>query len=124
MSSARKFILRSGAIKARCLEIIQSLPDKPMYEISIKKHVKGGSTESKNFYRLCVRIIANELGYDPEEMHQALKKMYLSPKIVNINGRDVEITPSTTEMNQEEVSAYTERVLQFAAEQGIEIGRI
>ena len=56
-------------------------------------------------------------------MHQALKKMYLSPKIVNINGRDVEITPSTTEMNQEELSAYTERVLQFAAEQGIEIGR-
>lgn len=121
----RRFILRNTDIRERCVEAIREAPDAPLMEVVIKQHKSSGSTEQRNFYWVVVREISNHLGYPPAELHEAFKQLYLTPTVIPMGKGDevldVTVPPSTTRLNKKEFVEYLERVLQFAAEQGVSV---
>ena len=61
--------------------------------------------------------VSDDTGHTPQEIHEYFKAEFLSPKIVEIAGRPVEIR-TTTSLTTAEMHDYMERIYQWAAEQG------
>lgn len=83
-------------------------------QIIVKKKRKDRTLLQNAYYWVCITIIANELGYLPEEIHATFKAMFL----VDRSGK-MPVVRSTTRLNTVEFSEYFERIALQAAELGI-----
>ena len=83
-------------------------------QIIVKKKRKDRTLLQNAYYWVCMTIIANELGYLPEEIHATFKAMFL----VDRSGK-MPVVRSTTRLNTVEFSEYFERIALQAAELGI-----
>lgn len=83
-------------------------------EITVKKKRKDRTLNQNSYYWVCLTIIAEELGYYPEELHDTFKAMFL----VDYSGK-LPVVRSTTRLNTVEFSDYFEKVAREAAILGI-----
>ena len=98
------------------LEMYISSMEGKNVDIIIRPHKKDRSHNQNKYYWVAVvGIPAKHYGYLPEEMHDALKLMFL-PK--NEEGKPRTIR-STTTLSTVEFMEYVERCRQCAAEQGL-----
>lgn len=81
------------------------------------EYVKGKRSTQQNKYLwgVCYKLIAEYTGHSPEEIHDIAKVKFNLKKIDLPNGEHYEIGGSTTEMNIDEFSRYTEELRQWAA---------
>lgn len=78
-------------------------------------------TDAQNkFYWVCVRILANNFGISPEELHEHFKSEWLPSQEFFILTKRKQLR-STTDMSKDEMSVYIDKVIRLAAEQGIVI---
>jgi hypothetical protein len=59
-----------------------------------------------------VAILAEYCGYEPEEMHEALKDKFLS---VGLDDHGLKIVRSTTKLSTTEMEEYLEKIKRWAA---------
>ena len=83
------------------------------YRITIKKYKKQ-RTEPQNryYFGVVVDILAKELGYTKDEMHDALRDKFLK---VATDIPDLFVILSTTSLNTEEFNQYIEEIKRWAA---------
>lgn len=82
-------------------------------ETLIRKARKSRSGAQNAFYWACVvPMLAEAAGYDPEEMHEALKIKFLSTHVEST----LPTVRSTTELSTLEMHEYIERIRRMAAE--------
>jgi len=82
-------------------------------EIVIRKARKERSLpQNKYYWGVVISILAAHLGYEKEEMHEALKWEFLQIH----DDRPLKTTRSTTELTTTEFKDYTERIQRWAAE--------
>ena len=87
-------------------------------EIIIRKRKKNRTLSQNNWYWSCVvGIAAEHFGYEPDEMHEAYKFMFLRK---HTEGKP-ETVRSTTSLSTVEFSEYVEKCRQFCSEEGIVI---
>lgn len=87
-----------------------------LVQITVSESGKPRSPNQNAYYHgVVVRMLADELGYDPEEMHGILKWKFLPRQFVAFGGEQMEVTKSTTKLTTGEFEEYLERIRVFAA---------
>jgi hypothetical protein len=79
-----------------------------------KRRSKRSDAQNRWYWGVCVEILANHCGYDPEELHDALKIKFLSDRTVDDKG--LMRVGSTARMTTDEFIGYTNKVVRWAAE--------
>ena len=90
------------------------------YMIKISSYVEDRSIDQNKYYWKLVEIIANEIGYEKQEMHEVLKYKFLQKTIQDANGNLVKGVKSTSSLNIREFSEYIDNI-KFFIEQELSI---
>ncbi len=74
------------------------------------------------WWSVCVHLVSEHTGYEPEEVHDLAKKMFL-PKRVTVRGKNgrlrgrFTIGGSTTKLKVDEMAAFIDRYKRWAAQE-------
>lgn len=97
---------------------------KGIVSLTIKERKKVRTLPQNSLYWMWITIIADELGYDKEEMHDTFKSMY-NCEIKYVTNKktgevkETKIVRSSTVMNIVEFIEYMDKIERFASEAGI-----
>ena len=72
--------------------------------------------QNKYLFGVCYKMIADETGHTPEEIHEVMKSMFLKD-YADFNGQKVVIIKSTTSLNTKQFGEYVDKVKRFAAQE-------
>lgn len=92
------------------------------YSVTVERWVDSRSERQNRAYWACiVAPISEHTGYEPDEVHELLKRFCNTKRVEVMNKEtgevtEVEIGGSTATLNVEEFSLYFRRCQQFAAE--------
>jgi hypothetical protein len=103
--------------KARLFGVLKHL--KGRHAVGIKKQRNNRSLAFNRYYwAVVVPYIAVEIGYNKEEMHDVLRRMFLSYEKKNDITQSVDVfLLSTAKLNDMEFNEYIEKIRMFALEQ-------
>jgi hypothetical protein len=85
---------------------------KGLQVVTIKKfRKKRSSQENKYYWGVVVKILSDEFGYLPDEMHDVLKRLFLAYEKPNqITGEVERFAKSTTGLTTEQAEQYYENI--------------
>jgi len=111
-----KFVIKDNRDKQSLFSYLKELEND--YIVSVKKQRNTRSNMQNSYYWKCiVQGLAEELGYFPNEMHDALRAKFLSEyEMISINDNQIAINKigSTTALNTKSFEQYTEQVRVWA----------
>ena len=111
-----KFVIKDKRDKQSLFSYLKELEND--YIVSVKKQRNTRSNMQNSYYWKCiVQGLAEELGYFPNEMHDALRARFLSEyEMISINDNQIAINKigSTTALNTKEFETYTEQIRVWA----------
>ena len=91
-------------------------------QCSVKKENTGRTMSQNRYYwGVVLATLAEWSGHDPEELHDHLKGFLGQEAHELPSGERIRFHPSTTDLTIEEFSAYVDKVIQWAGEQGVRI---
>ena len=92
------------------------------YLVSIEK-ARGKRSLNQNAYLFGVvyRTVAEHTGNTVDEIHEVFKRMFLPPKFIMYNGKEVKLPSSTTDLNKAEFGVYVDRIIAEAGTMGVSI---
>jgi len=119
--TAKRFILRNADVVATALNFIRAININPdeLVEVVVKPYKRNRSLEQNDTYWMILTDIGNELGYTKNDMHEFFMREYLPPRSIEVNGKVMEAY-STRELKVGEMKDYLDRIVQWAAEHGIQ----
>ncbi len=83
-------------------------------EITVRRYRKARSDNQNAFYWVCLNAIGQDIGEDPEELHDTFKAMFLVDR-----SKRLPIIRSTTSLDTKEFTDYIEKISIKVAEFGI-----
>jgi hypothetical protein len=111
-----KFVIKDNRDKQSLFSYLKELEND--YIVSVKKQRNTRSNMQNSYYWKCiVQGLAEELGYFPNEMHDALRARFLSEyEMISINDNQIAINKigSTTALNTKSFEQYTEQIRVWA----------
>ena len=111
-----KFVIKDNRDKQSLFSYLKELESD--YIVSVKKQRNTRSNMQNSYYWKCiVQGLAEELGYFPNEMHDALRARFLSEyEMISINDNQIAINKigSTTALNTKAFEQYTEQIRVWA----------
>ena len=111
-----KFVIKDNRDKQSLFSYLKELEND--YIVSVKKQRNTRSNMQNSYYWKCiVQGLAEELGYFPNEMHDALRAKFLSEyEMISINDNQIAINKigSTTALNTKAFEVYTEQIRVWA----------
>ncbi len=111
-----KFVIKDNRDKQSLFSYLKELEND--YIVSVKKQRNTRSNMQNSYYWKCiVQGLAEELGYFPNEMHDALRAKFLSEyEMISINDNQIAINKigSTTALNTKAFEQYTEKIRVWA----------
>ena len=111
-----KFVIKDNRDKQSLFSYLKELEND--YIVSVKKQRNTRSNMQNSYYWKCiVQGLAEELGYFPNEMHDALRAKFLSEyEMISFNDNQIAINKigSTTALNTKEFEKYTEQIRVWA----------
>lgn len=105
----------SGSATAVAQFIEEDAPQYPLV-IEIKRRRPKRKTDQNALYWTWLQVIGDELGYDRDELHNALRAKFLDRTTGPFG---IPVPVSTTSLTVGEFSEYLNKVERFAAEYGI-----
>ena len=111
-----KFVIKDNRDKQSLFSYLKELEND--YIVSVKKQRNTRSNMQNSYYWKCiVQGLAEELGYFPNEMHDALRAKFLSEyEMISYNDNQIAINKigSTTALNTKSFEQYTEQIRVWA----------
>ena len=111
-----KFVIKDNRDKQSLFSYLKELEND--YIVSVKKQRNTRSNMQNSYYWKCiVQGLAEELGYFPNEMHDALRARFLSEyEMISLNDNQIAINKigSTTALNTKAFEQYTEKIRVWA----------
>jgi len=117
-----KIYIREERQRNHALDTIKALDIATVYEVTIKPYKRNRSLEQNSLMWKWYSIIANDLGYTTEEIHEEFMRKLLTPTIVKTPSGMVEVY-STKKLKVKEMTAYLEGIERTATEMGIALPR-
>ena len=119
-----KFVIHDKKDKMQLVNYLKDM-ESP-YTVEVKKHRNTRSNVQNNYYWKCiVQVLAEELGYFNDEMHDALKVKFSSEwQSIEINDKQIglQTVNSTARMNTKEFEIYADQTRIWAlSELGIRL---
>ena len=74
------------------------------------------SQQNRYYWGVIVKILADELGYSPEDVHFALRMRFLAPPEGQKGKESLVLPKSTTALSTKEFEGYQEEIRRWAAE--------
>jgi len=113
-----KFIIKTDDDKLRLYNYLKQLQDKD-YVVEIKEQKNNRSLNQNAYYWRCiVQVMADDLGYFSDEMHEILKAKFLSEyQILEHQDKKAGVlyVQSTSRLNTKEFEMYVEKVRIWAS---------
>ena len=80
--------------------------------VNIKKHrKKRSSSENRYYWGVIIKVLGDEFGYLPDEMHQVLKRVFLTYEKPNqVTGEIEFFSKSTTDLTTQQAEEYYENI--------------
>jgi hypothetical protein len=98
--------------------LIVSLDGKDI-ELTLGKKKENRTLNQNDLMWAINTLIANELGWEKEDLHEFFKEKFSPKKKITVKGIETIIPKGTSQFTKEEFSEYIERIKRFAA---IELG--
>lgn len=92
---------------------LQSLPEVIYVHLSQVKSDRSNQ-QNRYYWGVVLKLVSEETGYQPEEIHELFKNKYLK-QFIEINGDEYEICGSTTRLKTHEMEEYLAKIRQFAS---------
>ena len=89
-------------------------------QFSVKREQHGRSISQNSYlWGVVYATLAEWSGHEPEEIHEALKELFLGQTPREFpSGDKLMVRPSTTSLTVEEFSGYVDKINRWAAERG------
>lgn len=85
-------------------------------QVTMRQQGKPRSVDQNEYYHAVpVTILANEFGYDHDEMHEILREKFLPPQFIDFKGERMQVRKSTTKLNTLEFEEYLDAIRRWAA---------
>jgi hypothetical protein len=102
-------------------DYLASLPNGE-YTIEVCKTINSRSAEQNKLYWKWIAIISEDLGYYPEELHEAFIDQFAPVYTTrDLNGKPKQKRTRTSKMNVEQMTKYMDRISHFCAEHSIRL---
>lgn len=75
------------------------------------KKVQRSEAQNRYYFGVVIKMMAADLGYEPEDLHEALKVRFLSKKLNN----ELSVVGSTAALSTAEFAEFVDDVRRFAA---------
>ena len=120
VTDVTEFILSPDApkVRERAVAFIQALADSKRWRVTVVRYQKRTIPQNSLFHKW-VSVIALETGNHNEDVKDALKQMFLHPRIIDMAGQMREVRRSTAALNLMEMKLFMDRVQGWAASEGI-----
>lgn len=76
----------------------------------IEQEVTTRSLNQNRLYWKFLGIIEIETGQNADDMHEYFRRKLLPPKFIKVNGEEIKIPRSTTELKKHEFAEYMEKI--------------
>lgn len=108
------FIIKKPIDKEKVIAYLQRLPERELgYKLFIKTIRHSRSISQNNYYwGVVIKIVGDELGYLPEEIHDALRIKFLT-----IHTDKLPTVKSTVKLSTKEFEEYLEKIRRWASEE-------
>ncbi len=107
-----KFVIKDNKDKQSLINYLKQLGSD--YTVEVKKQKNNRSMMQNNYYWKCiVQVLAEELGYFNDEMHNTLKVKFASEwSSIEVNNKTIglQTVNSTARMNTKAFEIYTENI--------------
>ena len=107
-----KFVIKDNKDKQSLINYLKELGSD--YVVEVKKQKNNRSMMQNNYYWKCiVQVLAEELGYFNDEMHDILRAKFLNEwEMVEINNKKIGLNKivSTTSLNTKAFEVYAEQI--------------
>ena len=107
-----KFVIKNNQDKQMLFNHLKDLDSD--YIVDVKKQRNNRSNMQNNYYWKCiVQVLAQELGYFNDEMHDILRAKFLNEwEMIEINDRKIGLNKivSTTSLNTKSFEVYAEQI--------------
>tara|TARA_B110000211_G_C13734163_1_gene401619 strand:+ start:242 stop:625 length:384 start_codon:yes stop_codon:yes gene_type:complete len=117
-----KIYIREERHRNHALDTIKALNIETVYEVTIKPYKRNRSLEQNSLMWKWYSIIADDLGYTTEEIHEEFMRKLLIPITMQTPSGMVEVY-STKKLKVKEMTAYLEGIERTATEMGIALPR-
>lgn len=114
--SREPYIIRDETMRQRVSDLVDALDLTKPWSVTIEPYKKKRSLSQNALYWKWVGIIADETGNDNDDIHEAFKGMFLTPRAVQIGIESREIR-STVKQNTDEMKTYMDKVYAYATSQ-------
>lgn len=104
---------RTPADLKRAAEIITTLPN-GRWEIEVVRQRARRSGDQNRLLWAIYTGIADATGHTPEEVHEAMKALFLPPRTIALRDKQITAPGSTAVLDVAEFSDYVERVQAWA----------
>jgi hypothetical protein len=101
----------------RAADVVRALPPDTAWRIAITEHRSRRTADQNKLLWAIYTEMSDGTGYTPSELHEAMKRKFLAPKVVKVGKQEIEVPGSSRELDTKDFSQYVERVAQFAAEE-------
>ena len=112
----KRFVIRSDSVAYRASAEVLALPTDGTVEVIIRTLKTTRSIEQNRLYWSWINILADEMGYTKDGMHDAMREELLAPVFYRCirSGEERSRLRSTTELSVKEFTAYLEALEVFA----------
>lgn len=106
MDRSALFVLRDNKIFGNLLNHLQGAPLNGSLEVEIREHKPSRSKQQNAYFHALRDLLANELGFEKEDLKQILKLRFLEKKQAIFDGEEVFYVPDTSQLTVKEFSEF------------------
>lgn len=108
-------MLRPSMVQQRAMDAYLSTREGKAVTVKFTRPTSTRSLNQNRYYwGVVLTIIAESTGHTTEEVHDAVKELFLPRKFVTLGNNEVEVAKSTTELTTDEFNLYLERIRTWA----------
>ena len=105
--------------RAAIAGLVSKLDMKTPWMFKLVKFRKKRTLSQNALYHLWKAVIAKELGYTPNEMHEALRGEYLGFKNLDVFDKELTVINSTNDLNTKQFKEFLDCIHRDFSAQGI-----
>ena len=122
--AAMRFILRPPnfeRIQANTVENVMAInPDGPVMCVRIDEYIEDKTAEQRAFWHVLIRKLADEIGFNEDEMKLIIKARLYGVKEIKVAGLTLNVPAQSTErLSKKRYSSLIEATYVYAGEAGI-----
>jgi len=104
----------SDGAKMRFIGYAENHP-KEIYDLIPREQKKKRTLPQNSYYFAYLRMIENETGNEANDLHEIFKRLFLQPRFVSYQGKEIKLPASTTGLTKLDMGDYLDKICAHTA---------